>query len=191
MPGSLSRATRRRMRGGSAGGVRPRGARGAEGGAAVATATKRWRLPALASAIGVVIVLLMVTAIRAATTYYYTLPQFRSLRGAAAHGFVQVNGLVASGIRWDSAAQRLRFVLLPEPATATAQAPAASGSDVAPLAVRFQGPEPDAFHAGLDVVVAGTLQANGVFDARQVLVKCPSHYSAAPAGGSGANWPAA
>ncbi len=157
----------------------------------MATATKRWRLPVLAAAIGVVIVLLMVTAIRAATTYYYTLPQFRSLRGAAAHGFVQVNGLVASGIRWDSAAQRLRFILLAAPATGAGKAPPASGPAVAPLAVRFQGPEPDAFHAGLDVVVAGTLQSNGVFDARQVLVKCPSHYSAAPAGSSGANWPAA
>jgi cytochrome c-type biogenesis protein CcmE len=153
----------------------------------VGSGLKRWRLPLLASAIGVVVLLLMVTAIRAATTYYYTLPQFRALGRAALGRFVQVNG-VAAAVRWDSAAQRLAFELLPDPAVATSGAQP-DPSRAAPLPVRFQGPEPDAFHAGIAVVVAGTLQPNGVFAASQVLVKCPSHYTAAPAGVSGAQWP--
>lgn len=158
---------------------------GERGATAVAGGLRCWRLPLLGGAIAAVLMLLMVTAIRAATTYYYTLPQFRALGPAGVGRYVQVNGVVAPGVRWDPATQVLRFDVLP---------PAGAGgavSAVRPLPVVFTGPEPDAFTAGISVVVAGRLQPDGTFAARQVLVKCPSHYTAAPPGSSGATWPTA
>jgi cytochrome c-type biogenesis protein CcmE len=140
---------------------------------------RRWQLPVLGGAIGVVVALLMVTAIRAATSYYYTLPQFRALGAAAVGRFVQVNGRVAPGFAWRTATETLRFTLLP---------PAGASGRAAPLPVVFRGPEPDGFTAGTSAVVAGRLQPDGTFVAQQVLIKCPSHYEAAPSG-SGAAWP--
>ncbi len=132
---------------------------------------------ALSSAgIAVAVVILMVTSIRAATTYYYTLPQFRALGAAEAGRYVQVNGQVAPGVRWNPTAERLAFEVR------------YAGSTVAPLPVVYHGPEPDTFASGLSVVVAGRLNPQGTFVATQVLVKCPSHYQAAAAGENPAQW---
>lgn len=167
---------------------------------------RRWRLPILGGAIAVVVVLLMITAIRAATSYYFTLPQFRALGPAAIGRFVQVDGVVGRRISWNSGSQHLQFRVVAGAQTAApapgrsgaassttltrdaAVAPATSAAAVPPLPVTFIGPQPDAFRPGIDVVVAGELGPDGRFTATQVLVKCPSTYTAAPAG-AGNQWP--
>lgn len=154
--------------------------------------SRRMRLAMASAGIAVVLVLLIVTAIRAATTYYYTLPQFRDLGRAAVGRYVQVNGTVGGHPHWNPQTQQLTFAVLP-PAAAVGRgnAPTAtrlvSTAPVAPLPVTYEGAEPDAFTPGVSVVVAGRLLADGTFQARQVLVKCPSTYTAAAAG-QGAKW---
>ena len=49
----------------------------------------------------------------------------------------------------------------------------------AQLAVNYHGIIPDTFVDGADVVVEGTLQTNGTFDAHTLLAKCPSKYESA------------
>ena len=44
------------------------------------------------------------------------------------------------------------------------------------LPVLYHGVMPDTFQQSESVVVEGTLSTNGVFDARTLLVKCPSRY---------------
>jgi cytochrome c-type biogenesis protein CcmE len=141
-----------------------------------ARVSRRIRYTLAMVGIGVAVVLLMVTAIRAASTYYYTLPQFRQLGPAAVGRFVKVNGTVGPDPRWDPLHEELDFTVL----DGTGQ----GGPAVAPLTVRYHGPAPDTFAPGISVVVAGQLLPSGEFAARQVLVKCPSHYAAAAPGGA-------
>lgn len=136
---------------------------------------KRVRLWLASAGICIALVLLMVTAIRAATTYYYTLPQFRDLGGAATGRFVKVNGAIGPAPQWDPAQERLTFDVVAAPAQTGSPAP----QGVTPLPVSYHGPEPDTFAAGISVVVAGRMLPSGQFEADQVLVKCPSHYTAA------------
>lgn len=158
-----------------------------EGGTGV---SRRMRLALVSGGIAVALVVLMATAIRAASTYYYTLPQFRALGAGAVGRYVQVNGTVGGNPHWDPQTQQLVFsVQAAAPTASSTSAPApAPPAAVSPMPVVYHGPEPDAFHSGISVVVAGTLGANGTFQAHQVLVKCPSHYSAAPQGQAGAQW---
>lgn len=44
------------------------------------------------------------------------------------------------------------------------------------LPVVYQGVMPDSFKVGNDVVVEGELGADGVFQAKTIMVKCPSKY---------------
>ncbi len=142
---------------------------------------RRLRLALAAGGIGVAVVLLMVTAIRAASNYYYTLARFRALPASGQHAFAQVNGNLAGPIHWDPVGEKLTFTVVAPPGSS-------GGSAIQPLRVTYHGVEPNAFKAGITVVVAGTLTPGGTFDARQVLVKCPSNYSATPPGQSGAQW---
>jgi len=148
---------------------------------------RRLRLALASAGIAVALVILMVTAIRAASTYYYTLPQFRGLGQDAVGRYVQVNGTVGGPLHWEATTQQLVFDVLPATGTA-ASATGAGSAAVAALPVVFHGARPDAFTTGISVVVAGRLGADGTFEAHQVLVKCPSHYTAAAPGQDGAQW---
>jgi cytochrome c-type biogenesis protein CcmE len=132
--------------------------------------SKRVRLALAGGGIGVAVILLMVTSIRAATSYYYTLAQFRALGGAEVGRAVKVNGTVGQDVVWNYAAQLLTFDVV---------GTGDPGGVPAPLPVVYHGPEPDTFAPGISVVVSGRLTASGTFDAEQVLVKCPSTYVAA------------
>lgn len=131
------------------------------------------RLAVASAGISVALVLLMVTAMRAASTYYYTLAQFRALGAAAVGRSVKVNGTIGGHVQWSYATQELTFEVLP------AAAASSGGTAVAPLPVVYHGAEPDTFASGISVVVAGQLEPSGTFLAEQVLVKCPSTYVAA------------
>ena len=48
--------------------------------------------------------------------------------------------------------------------------------------VHYRGVTPDTFTDGVDIVVEGRLDANGVFQATTLLAKCASRYENAPAG---------
>jgi cytochrome c-type biogenesis protein CcmE len=137
--------------------------------------SKRLRLGLAGGGICIAVVLLMVTAIRAASTYYYTLSQFRALGPGEVGRVVKVNGTVGTAVHWNYVAQQLRFDVV----AATGPSGATGGAPPAPLPVVYHGPEPDTFAPGISVVVSGRLSASGTFDAEQVLVKCPSTYVAA------------
>jgi cytochrome c-type biogenesis protein CcmE len=152
--------------------------------------SRRLRLGLAGAGISVALVLLMVTAIRAASTYYYTLPQFRALGPSEVGRPVKVNGTVGPGVQWDYQAEQLRFdVVAAAPASGSgsgatpASASSAANAGAAPLPVVYHGAEPDTFAPGISVVVSGRLQPSGTFVAEQVLVKCPSTYVAATSNG--------
>lgn len=114
---------------------------------------------------------LMVTGMKDSMTYYYT-PDELAAKLAADPGVretgVKVGGRVVPGtVRFDARTLELRFTVTD----------IATGKTTFP--VRYEGPVPDTFQEGRDVVVTGRLSEAGTLEATEVLTKCGSRYEAA------------
>jgi cytochrome c-type biogenesis protein CcmE len=80
---------------------------------------------------------------------------------------VTVSGtIVGSSVRWLPDHENLEFAIHDKPGSAI-------------LYVKYHGLRPDDFTNGWPVVVTGTVHG-GVLTADNLLIKCPSKYSAAP-----------
>lgn len=101
---------------------------------------------------------------KASATYYYTVSQFLNLNNDTSFNNIRINGDVVTGS-------------VAKPDTLTTNFDITEGGKTMP--VSYQGVVPDAFKEGYEVVVEGHLDANGVFLAHTILVKCPSKYVAA------------
>ncbi|MEX0911838.1 MAG: cytochrome c maturation protein CcmE [Gemmatimonadota bacterium] len=115
---------------------------------------------------------LMVTGMRDSMVYYHT-PTELMAQVAADPGYhdmgVKVGGRVVPGTAsFDQRTLELRFDVLDIEGGA-AQFP-----------VAYQGPLPETFEEGGDVVVEGRFTQAGVFEATTLLTKCGSRYEAAP-----------
>jgi cytochrome c-type biogenesis protein CcmE len=119
-----------------------------------------------------VVVYLMVTGARDSMTYFLT-PAELTQRVAANPQFaeqsgVRVGGRVVPGsVRYDQRTLDLHFTLVDIETGRTS------------FPVHFNGPLPDTFEEGRDVVVDGKYAPGGTFQASQVLTKCGSRYEAA------------
>jgi cytochrome c-type biogenesis protein CcmE len=111
---------------------------------------------------------LMVTGMRDSMVYYYTPDELAAKVSAdpTVHEVgVKVGGRVVPGtVHFDQKTLDLRFTM----------------TDIASGRTRFdvhyQGPLPDTFKEGRDVVAEGKYTAGGVFEATTVLTKCGSRY---------------
>jgi cytochrome c-type biogenesis protein CcmE len=104
-------------------------------------------------------------AFRGAATYYYTVSEALAKENTLSGQNIRVAGQVAiDSVVQDGTTNHISFVLLDT-----------SDSNQS-LAVRYQGEVPDAFKAGNDAVVEGHLSSPGIFEAQQIIVKCPSKY---------------
>lgn len=115
---------------------------------------------------------LMVTGMRDSMVYYHTPAELVSMV-ASDPGYhemgVRVGGRVVPGtVQFDRRTLDLRFEVI-DIETGTVQFP-----------VTFQGPLPDTFTEGADVLIEGRFTEAGVFEATQLTTKCGSRYEAAP-----------
>jgi cytochrome c-type biogenesis protein CcmE len=55
-----------------------------------------------------------------------------------------------------------------------------ASQDGAAIPVDYRGQLPDIFRPGIQVVVEGRVQGDGVFHARTLLAKCPSRFTSTP-----------
>jgi cytochrome c-type biogenesis protein CcmE len=113
---------------------------------------------------------LMVTGMRDSMVYYHT-PSELVARLAADPDYhdmgVKVGGRVQPGsVTYDTRSLDLRFVVLD------------IEEGAAGFPVRFQGPLPETFEEGRDVVLEGRFSREGVFEASSLLTKCGSRYEA-------------
>lgn len=108
--------------------------------------------------------------LRPNATFYYTVDEYLAKKADLADKYVQVKGYVVPGsLRYDPMALDVRFTLEDGGKT---------------LQVFHHGAKPDtltdevqpATGRGIEVVAGGRVDENGVFQARQLLVKCPSRY---------------
>ncbi len=114
---------------------------------------------------------LMATGLRESMIYYHT-PSELVARVAADPSYsemgVKVGGRVVPGtVSFDPRTLNLRFEVMDIQQNATR------------FPVHYQGPLPDTFEEGRDVVIEGRFVEGGRFEATTVLTKCGSRYEAA------------
>ena len=97
----------------------------------------------------------------ASATYYYTVSEFTSPEKLTYDQNIRINGDIAPGSVEKPDGMTLNFTIT-------------EGGKSLP--VHYQGAVPDAFDEGNEVVVEGKLDPSGVFQAKTLLVKCPSKY---------------
>jgi cytochrome c-type biogenesis protein CcmE len=94
--------------------------------------------------------------------YYRTVAELRRDRGA---GEARMLGTVGEDVQRLDGGREVRFT---------------AAQDGATIPVDYRGQLPDIFRPGIQVVVEGRVQADGVFHARTLLAKCPSRFTTAP-----------
>ena len=125
----------------------------------------RWAL--VAGLVAVCAGYLVYAATGSSAEYYRTVSEVKAHPAA---GDVRVLGTVQQGIERSNGGLDLRFQVAEGDAT---------------LPVVYHGTVPDIFQPGISVVVEGSMGSSGVFNARTLLAKCPSRFSAGqPATGS-------
>jgi len=111
-----------------------------------------------------VIVYLVVANLGGAQVYYLTIAELKSGNYSAGQG-VRVSALVdGDSIQWDADRMLLQFTLV-------------DGQER--LTVVYRGVRPDMLRDEAMAIVEGVLGASGVFEARDLYLKCPSKYEAA------------
>lgn len=105
---------------------------------------------------------LLFTVLSNSLTYYYTVGELLEEAEERYGESVRVSGNVVEGsIDWDSEALDLRFDIADD-----------SGS----LPAIYHGSLPDGFAENKGVLLEGKLNSEGVFEASNILLSCPSKY---------------
>ncbi|MCI0495563.1 cytochrome c maturation protein CcmE [candidate division KSB1 bacterium] len=118
--------------------------------------------------IGGLIILLVVaylfwSGMKDSSVYFLTVEEFFAQIDRMEGKGTRINGdIVPGSIKWDAPNLLLTFQLT-------------DGKNL--LNVRHKGVAPDTFQEGLSVVVEGKYE-NGIFNATQIMTKCPSKYEA-------------
>ncbi len=122
----------------------------------------------LTIAVGViiaVIVSLVAVGMSQANTFYWTIDEITEQGVEAVGKAVKLSGLiVGDSIEWNPEQMELHFQLRSEAGNV--------------LSVVYRGMKPDTMYDGWEAIVEGRMNADGVFEADQLYVKCPSKYEA-------------
>jgi cytochrome c-type biogenesis protein CcmE len=112
------------------------------------------------------IVYVTFSSFQANAIYYLTLKEFETQRSTLVGQPIRINApLDKTSIQFDDKTLLLKFNLQ---------------EDNLALPVVYKGVKPDTFEQGESVVVEGRLGTDGVFQASNILVKCPSKYESQP-----------
>jgi cytochrome c-type biogenesis protein CcmE len=108
------------------------------------------------------IAFLIAMSINSTQVYYFTVTEAKAQLRNGSREVVRVNGVVDfATVKWDAQKLDLYFDMV-------------EGKNRIPIL--YHGVMPDTFNQSESVVVEGTLNNKGVFDAKTLLVKCPSRY---------------
>ena len=109
---------------------------------------------------------LIVSSISSADAYYHEIGEVLSQHDSLAGKNLRVSGnVVTESVTYDAAKLDLNF-MISDPADSSKQ-----------LAVYFHGVQPDQItREGASAIVEGSLGPNGVVEANNLLLKCPSRY---------------
>ena len=112
----------------------------------------------------IVVAYLIYLSFGSSVSYYVTVSEFFD-RGTELHDTnVRVAGKIAdTPVDWNAEDLELRFTIT-------------EGGDT--MEVVYQGAKPSTFQAGSSILVEGEYHSDGVFQASQLILKCPSKYEA-------------
>ncbi len=114
--------------------------------------------------VGAALRYLMLVGFSRSVTYYMTVSEVYERFGSLPDRPLRVAGTVVGGsIEWDVQNFLLRFAVTDGQKT---------------LAAEYRGVRPDNFEAGRQVILEGRIRPDRVFDAKQLMVQCPSRYEA-------------
>ncbi len=135
------------------------------------------------------LVLLMATAFTSTAQYFYTVNELLAHRAELGTRSVRATGaVVGDTITINPETLEIRFEMahLPDERELTDLAAALHSAVVDPNGARvtvvYVGPKPDLLKNEAQAIVSGRFEADGVFYADELLLKCPSHYEEAAAG---------
>jgi len=117
-----------------------------------------------AGAIIAIFALLLAVALQGSQTYYYTVEELMAKKGNEDLGDRRIR-VAGNAMQVELAVKPLRFMLEWE------------GKTLPVTYIGMQNP-PDTFADGVETVVTGKLEDNGVFAAEQIQCKCGSKYEA-------------
>ena len=107
------------------------------------------------------IIYLLYLSFGSSVSYYVTVSEFYD-RETELHDInVRVAGEILAPIEWDAEELELRFTIT-------------EGGKNMP--VIFHGAQPSGFKADSSILVEGKYNSGGVFQAKQLILKCPSKY---------------
>jgi cytochrome c-type biogenesis protein CcmE len=106
---------------------------------------------------------LIFAAARGSAAFYVTISELTE-RGPSTRSVRVAGNVIGESIVWEPRDQLLQFEMTDEGGL---------------LPVSYHGARPDMFRDGAEVVVQGKLASDGVFEARTMLLKCPSKYEEA------------
>jgi len=109
------------------------------------------------------VIYLIFSAARGSASYYLTVEELLA-RGASARNVRVTGDIVEGSIVWKDRELVLEFQIADK-----------SGA----LPVVYHGPRPDMFRDGAQVVIEGQHTAEGIFQAKTLMLKCPSKYEEA------------
>lgn len=117
------------------------------------------------SLVALVIVGLIIMGVARAASYYLTVNQVLT-EHPAANEVLTISGKIApNSVIWNPTTQALQFSIQDQQGGRT-------------LKIAYHGVRPSDFANGWPVIVTGTMQPDGIIKASNLLIKCPSKYSA-------------
>jgi cytochrome c-type biogenesis protein CcmE len=136
------------------------------------------------------IVFLIISSTKANALYYYTIDELLSRGPGIVNQPVRILGaVIGDSIQYDPQTLSLQFTIANIPAD-TKQIEVQGGLSMVlhkavkdtshtRLQVTYQGPKPDLLRDEAQAVMTGYIDENGVFQANELLLKCPTKYEAA------------
>ncbi len=133
------------------------------------------------------IVYLIASSTQAAAQYYLTIDELMTKGDAVAGRDVKISGAVdGSTIEYDAQTLTLRFTIANVPADmneidregglAEVLHKAVNDPTATRLQVVYVGPKPDLLRDEAQAIVTGQMGSDGVFQADELLLKCPTRY---------------
>jgi len=136
------------------------------------------------------VIIMVVSASQATAEFFMTVAELEGSNQNLEGQNLRVSGAVlGETISYDSGSGLLTFTIAHIPGEEkaiealggleTALNQAVNNPDNPRLNVRYAGPPPDMLRHEAQAILTGTLDANGVFMAEELLLKCPSRYEEA------------
>jgi cytochrome c-type biogenesis protein CcmE len=138
----------------------------------------------------IAVVFMVISATKATAEFFMTVRELQDSQSDLSGQNLRVSGAVlGDSIIYDTATGELRFLIAHIPGD-DAQIRAAGGlsavlhravtdPDNPRLTVSYQGPPPDMLRDEAQAILTGKLDADGIFVAEELLLKCPSKYEEA------------